>query len=276
MRTIPDPAHGWQLDGDSAAAYEQFLVPAIFEPFARALVARAALVPGERVLDVACGTGVVARHAAPRVGERGRVVGVDINQGMLAVAAVAAPGVEWRQGDAAALPFADGEFDVVLCEQALMFFDDREAALRELRRVLVGGGRVALSVWRSLAHNWVYDAFATALDRHAGPAAGAMMRSPFPDWSAEELRGALTSAGFRDVRIGLEVGSEQWPSAAEMLRREAASSPLAGPIGALARDAREALIDDLARALHDYTDDERVVFPVETYVATGRRPRTDG
>lgn len=271
MSAVTDHEMSWQLDGDSAAAYERFLVPAIFDQFARSLVELAAPAPGERVLDVACGTGIVARHAAPRVGERGRVVGTDVNEGMLAVAAGIAPGIEWRRGDVAALPFADGDFDVVLCEQALMFFPDRAGALRELRRVLAPGGRIALSVWRGREHNWFYEAFAVALERHAGEAAGAMMRSPFPDWHAEELRGALAAAGFDDVRVRLEIGVEAWPSPAELLRREAASSPLAGPIGALAAPARDALIADLAHALRDYTDDERIVFPIETHVLTGRR-----
>jgi SAM-dependent methyltransferase len=204
------------------------------------------------------------------VGAHGRVVGVDVNDGMLAVAAGIAPDIDWRRADVAQLPFSDGEFDVVLCEQALMFFADRAAALRELRRVLAPGGRVALSVWRGLEHNWVYESFAVALERYAGEAAGAMIRSPFPDWDAGELRDALEVAGFSDVIVRLEIGVEAWPSPAEMVRREAASSPLAGPIGGLAAPAREALIADLARALRDYTDDERVVFPIETHVVTGR------
>ena len=262
---------GWQLEHDSAAAYERYLVPAIFDQFARSLVALAAPAPGERVLDVACGTGVVARHAAPLVEPGGQVTGVDVNPGMLAVASALAPDVTWREADAARLPFGDGAFDVALCEQALMFFPDRDAALRELRRVLARGGRVALSVWRGLEHNWFYEAFAAALERHAGAEAGAMMRSPFPDWDAEELRGVLAAAGFRDVRLRLEIGVEEWPSAAELVRREAASSPLAGPIGALAAADREALVADVARALRDHTDDGRVVFAIETHVATGRR-----
>jgi hypothetical protein len=98
-----------------------------------------------------------------------------------------------------------------------------------------------------------------------------MIRSPFPDWDAAELRGALEAAGFSGVRVRLEIGVEVWPSPAELVRREAASSPLAGSIAALAAPARDALIADLARALRDYTDDERVVFPIETHVVTGRR-----
>jgi len=260
---------GWQLDADSAEAYEAYLVPAIFDQFARALVARAAPVAGEHVLDAACGTGVVARHAAPLVAPGGSVVGVDVNPGMLAVAARLAPGVTWQRADIAALPFADGAFDVVLCEQALMFFPDRTAALAELRRVLADGGRIALSVWRGLEHNWVYEAFASALERHAGAAAGAVLRSPFPGWDGDELRAAVRDAGFGDVRVGLDLGHESWPSAGELLRREAASSPLAEPIGALGTAVRTALVDDLARVLRDYTDDERVVVPIETWVVTG-------
>jgi ubiquinone/menaquinone biosynthesis C-methylase UbiE len=270
MRSTTDPSSGWQLDQASAAAYERYLVPAIFDQFARALVALAAPAAGERVLDLGCGTGVVARHAAPLVEPGGSVVGVDVNPGMLGVAAAILPGVEWRCADAARLPFDDGSFDVGVCQQALMFFPDRSAALGELRRVIAPGGRIALSVWRGVEHNWFYDAFAVALERHAGAEAGAMMASPFPDWHAEELRGALLAAGFDDVRLRLEIGVEEWPSAAELVRREAASSPLAGPIGALAAPDREALIADVARALRDYTDDERVVFAVETHVATGR------
>jgi ubiquinone/menaquinone biosynthesis C-methylase UbiE len=270
MSTAPDPSTAWQLDHDSAAAYERYLVPAIFAPFARSLVELTAPAPGERVLDVACGTGVVARHAAQAVGPHGRVVGVDVNPGMLAVAASLAPGIDWRQADACRLPFDDGVFDVALCEQALMFFPDRAAALGEMRRVLAPGGRVALSVWRGLEHNWFYAAFAAALERHAGAEAAAMMRSPFPDWGAGELRSALEEAGFAEVRIRLEIEAEAWPSPAELLRREAASSPLAGPIGALPAADREALIGDLAHALRDYIDDDRVVFPIETHVATGR------
>jgi ubiquinone/menaquinone biosynthesis C-methylase UbiE len=267
MRT----ATGWQLEQDSAAAYEQYLVPAIFDQFARGLVALAAPAPGERVLDLACGTGVVARHAAPLVEPGGQVVGADVNPGMLAVAAERAPGIEWREADAARLPFGDGAFDVALCQQALMFFPDRAAALGELARVLAPGGRVGVSVWRGLEHNWFYEAFGAALDRHAGADAGAMMRSPFRDWDAAALRGALADAGFHDVRVRLEIGVQEWPSVAELVRREAASSPLAGPIGALAAPAREALVADVEKALRDYTDDERVVFTIETHVATGRR-----
>jgi ubiquinone/menaquinone biosynthesis C-methylase UbiE len=264
---------GWQLESSSAEAYERYAVASWSRALAEQLVALAALQPGERVLDVACGTGIVARLAAERVGVSGSVVGLDLNEDMLAVAAAAdgnAP-IAWRRGDAAAMPLDDGAFDVVFCQQALQFFPDRSAALREMHRVLVPGGRLALSVMRSIEHNPGWGALADALERHAGAEAGAMMRSPFPDWESTVLHELASGAGFEDVRVSTVVASARYPSPAELVRWEAASSPLAGPLGALEPERREALIADVAAALREQTGDDGVVFPQETHVVLARR-----
>src|SRR5829696_8555253 len=118
----------FQLSVEAAEVYEANFVPALFAEWAPHLVEAAGVAPGQAVLDVACGTGVVARTAADRMGGQGRVVGLDLNQGMLTVAGRLRPDIEWRQGDAASLPFAPGSFDVVLCQSALMFFPDRAGA----------------------------------------------------------------------------------------------------------------------------------------------------
>lgn len=266
---------GWQLAGSSAEAYERYLVPALFVPWADRLIAFAGLRPGERVLDVACGTGIVARRAAPHLGAKGTVVGLDINDEMLAVARRTStevlPAIEWRQGDATALPFADESFDVVFCEQALQFFSDRNAALREMRRVTATQGRMAASVCRPIEFSPAYAPLADALARHAGAPAGAMMRSPFSSWTLDDVRGLFTSAGLRDVRVRIDVAAVRYPSAEEFLRQEAASSPLAGPIGALGEVARQELIREVARTLRPHTDDEGVSFPIESYFVLARR-----
>jgi ubiquinone/menaquinone biosynthesis C-methylase UbiE len=116
------------------------MVPALFATYAASLIAQAALQPGERVLDAACGTGIVARMAAPHVGETGHVTGLDLNAGMLEVARKGptlhgAP-ITWQEGNLEALPFEEGTFDVVLCQQGLQFCPNRAAAVREMRRVL--------------------------------------------------------------------------------------------------------------------------------------------
>lgn len=139
-----------------AEAYESLLVPHQFAPWARDLVAHADPKPGERILDVACGTGVVMRSVVPLVGPNGRVVGVDSSPAMLAVARTRAPSeapIEWYEVSAEALPLSDAAFDLVLCRQGLQFFADKLGATREMRRVLAPGGRVALSVWQTLAYN---------------------------------------------------------------------------------------------------------------------------
>jgi SAM-dependent methyltransferase len=113
----------WRLEADTSEAYERYLVPALFASWAERLLDLVAVGPGERVLDVACGTGIVARRAAARVGEGGAVTGLDRNPAMLEVARAAAievgPPIDWRAGDAARLPFPDGVFDVVTCQQGL-------------------------------------------------------------------------------------------------------------------------------------------------------------
>ena len=140
---------------------------------------------------------------------------------MLEVARAQAAGerasIEWLQGDAEALPLGDGAFDVVVCQQGLQFFPRRAAALAEMHRVLAPGGRLALSVMRPIGHNAGWGALADALARHAGPEAGAMMRAPFPDWDAAELRELVTSAGFHDVRLRIVVASARYPSPAELV-----------------------------------------------------------
>jgi ubiquinone/menaquinone biosynthesis C-methylase UbiE len=148
-----------------AETYESYMVPVLFAPSAERLIELARLRAGERVLDVGCGTGIVARRAAPRVGTDGRVTGLDLSPGMLAVARSVALrerlSIDWREGRAEGLPFADGEFDVVLCQYALMFFVNPLVALNEMRRVLADGGRAVIAVWQSLdAH-----AFYQLLDR---------------------------------------------------------------------------------------------------------------
>ena len=190
----------WHLAGTAPEIYAEHLVPAVFAPWAPVLLDAAAVGIGHTVLDVACGTGVVAAAAAERVGPSGAVTGVDINPGMIAVAA-RTQGVRWAQADAARLPFPDGGFDRVLCQAGLQFVPDRLGALREMRRVLRPGGRVALLVWRALHHSPGFAALADALQAVVGPEAAAVMRAPFVFGDdPRPLVTLLDSAGFGDVR----------------------------------------------------------------------------
>jgi ubiquinone/menaquinone biosynthesis C-methylase UbiE len=140
-------AEAWTGVSEDAQLYENNYVPILFGPWVTRVVDAAGIRLGDRVLDVGCGTGILAREAAGIVGSSGHVAGLDLDEGMLSVARRVGPGIEWRQGDATELPFEDATFDVVVSQFALMYFPDRPAALREMWRVLRSGGRLAVAVW---------------------------------------------------------------------------------------------------------------------------------
>lgn len=271
----PRRSDGWQLEGNSADAYERYLVPGMFAPWAEELVEHAALEPGNHALDVGCGTGIVARRAARAVGPEGRVVGLDVNEGMLDTARDVSsdlqPAIEWQKGTATDLPFSGRAFDVAFCQQVLQFVPEPSSALREMYRVLVLDGRLALTVWRLIEFNPAYAVLADVLERHAGEEAAAMMRSPFSNWDVDDLRDLVEDAGFREASVTIGVGSMRYPSIEEFVRREAASSPLAEPLQSVDRDVRAALIEDAGQALRAYRDDEGIVFPMQTYLLMARR-----
>jgi len=270
--TTPGQAAGWQLRSAGPAAYERYLVPAIFAPWAGRLLDRAGVRPGAHVLDVACGTGIVARLAARRTGPAGVIAGVDVSPHMIEVARTVAaplrPPIDWRAQDAHELPFADRSFDVVLCQFGLMFFADRHAALTEMARVTRPGGRLAIAVWRSLEHNPGWRLFADVLERHVGVEAATTMRLPFVAWRADDLRALLAGAGYAEVRVSADVRMTRFPAPEEMALRQAAASPLAGPMGALDAAALDRLVAALSGALRPYSDDDGVAFPSEVFLVT--------
>lgn len=180
----------WQLEGSAAELYQRYLVPAITTKWADDLVHRAQLRAGEDVLDVACGTGVVARLAAKKV-TPGHVTGLDLNSRMLAVARNVSNGgepISWKEGSALDLPFPSGHFDVILCQLGLQFFPDQPKALREMRRVVLDSGRVALSVYSPIERTPGADAFVRALDEVLGPEASRIKRGEHSFAARRNLR----------------------------------------------------------------------------------------
>lgn len=228
------------------------------------------------MLDVACGTGAVTRQVAPLVGEAGSVVGLDHSPGMLAVAgalpAPAGAAIAWREGSAGALPFPDAAFDLVLCQQGLQFFPDRPAAVREMRRVLTPGGRVALSVWRGQEHQSLYDAFDAAVERHLGAAEEG---GPFSFGDAAALRALLEAARFREVAIEAVTRTVRFPLPEQFVRLTmlayAAVKPEYEAMDEAARDALfEAVRRDIDGTLRQYVEGDVLAFPMSTHVAVAR------
>lgn len=262
----------WQLEGDAAELYERTAARYILGPWAPGLVDLAGVRSGERVLDLACGTGAVARVAAERVGASGRVTGLDLNAGMLVVArSLPAPrgaAVAWIERSALDTGLPDGSFDVVLCQQGLQFFPDKLAALREVRRVLVPGGRVAMSVWRTTG---VYNsAVGKALSQHIGADAAARFCASRKVPADKELIELAAAAGLPDATLHAQKRTVRLPSVERFVLSHLAGTPAAAQLRAMSDAARTALGQDVARELAAYREGEGVAFPEEITVVTAR------
>jgi SAM-dependent methyltransferase len=195
-----------------AEVYEQFFVPALFAEWPARVLAAAHVQAGHHVLDVACGTGVLARAAATWVGRAGAVTGIDLNDGMLAVAREQAPELVWRQAQAEKLPFGDHSFDAVVSQFGLMFFRDRTEAIREMVRVLRPGGHLAIAVWAALAATPGYAAVVALLQHLFGDAVAEGLRAPYTLGDTQELQRLLEQAGLPNATITTHPGTARFPS----------------------------------------------------------------
>lgn len=260
-----------------AETYESYMVPTLFAPWASCLIQSANPQPGERVLDVATGTGIVARRVAPRVGSKGKVIGLDLNPNMLTVARAAAEreglAIEWHEGRAEQLLFPDGSFDLVLCQFALMFFADRLAALAEMQRVLTKGGRVSLSVWQGLKRHPFYQTLDEVIQQRLGMSG---VQDIFALGDADELRTLLTEAGFEHVGIEPVSLTARFPDPEGFLAGEievdTAAIPSMQHLDTQARQALTAAIrEDMEAPLHEVTEDDHVVLPFHAHIARAER-----
>jgi ubiquinone/menaquinone biosynthesis C-methylase UbiE len=248
--------------------YESALVGPLFQPWVEPLLEDVALQPGDRVLDVACGTGIVARMAKDRLGSAGTVVGVDVNAGMLAVARRVAPSVDWREGDAGALPLREGEaFDVVLCQQGFQFFPDRAAAARQVHRALAKGGRLGASTWRPDEEFPLLRELRAIAERHLGPVAD--RRHSLGDPAS--LEAILRQAGFQDIRSRQLSRKIRFGDGSIFIRLNAmALLSMSTKAGALDAQGRERLVDaiagDSAGLLRTHTDEAGFAFEIGTNV----------
>lgn len=216
----------FQIPIETAEIYESKFVPALFADWAPHVVDMADVSSGQSVLDVACGTGIVARTAATRVGSDGRVVGVDLNPAMLTVAGRVCPGVELREADVTELPFDDASFDSVLCQMALMFFPDPVAAIREMGRVVQPRGAVVVMVPSSLDAQPAYRPLVELAAEHAGPEAVAMLSAYWACGDLDELIGTVRAAGLEVLSTRTRMGTAHFGSIDEFVAVEVESTPV--------------------------------------------------
>ena len=201
-----------QVNTSAAEVYDEFFLPALFGQWVEQVADAAQIEPGQNALDIACGTGVLARTVAARVGPAGSVTGVDINPGMLAVAARNAPQIKWENSPAEALPFADNHFDRVVSQFGLMFFEDRPAAVSEMLRVLKPGGRCVVAVWGPLEATPGYAAVTGLLERLFGDDVADALRAPFCMGDAANLHKLFADAGAHAPEVRTLKGTARFPS----------------------------------------------------------------
>jgi SAM-dependent methyltransferase len=252
--------------------YEELFVPALFEQWGSVVASAAGIGPGQRVLDVACGTGVLAMAALERVGREGAVVGLDRNPDMLGVARRKSEWVEWREGRAESLPFPDASFDAVASQFGLMFFEDRAGALREMMRVLRPGGRLAVAVCDALERSPGYAALAELLERLFGERIANAFRAPFALGDEQRLLSLCGDAGIAGASVRRHDGTVRFASINAMISTERACI---FTLGGLLDDGQFArLLDEAQSALRRFAGDGgKVAFQMPALVITAARAR---
>jgi ubiquinone/menaquinone biosynthesis C-methylase UbiE len=257
-------------DRSPAQVYDELFVPALFAQWGPVMAAAAGVRAGDRVLDVACGTGALTVAVADRVGPSGSVVGLDANPEMLAVARRKPVPVEWLEGRAEALPLPDLSFDAVVSQFAFMFFEDRPAALREMMRVLRPAGRLAVAVCDAVENSPGYAAFAALLDRLFGRRIGDAFRAPFVLGDSERLLAICREAGMADARVARHNGSVRFGSVAALVSTERACVWTLG--GVLDDEQFARLLEEAAVALRPFvTDGGAVRFDMPALIVTARK-----
>lgn len=256
-----------------AENYARDFVPVIPAPLAADLIEVAVPKPGEFAVDVACGTGVLTRLAAERVGAAGKVVGIDLVPEMLAVAGetpvASGASIKWLEADAEALPLPDDSYDLVLCQLGLMFFPDRSAAVREMRRVLSPGGRVAINVPGTIPP--LFDIMADALGRHINPdLLPGFLRAIF-SVSENDLLTLLQGNDFHDVTVDIVTKTLRLPPPAQFLWQYLEVTPLAGVVLAADVDRRQALEDDVVARWQEFADVDGLLVDLPVVTATARK-----
>jgi len=257
-----------QVTRSAAGIYHEFFVPALFGRWTDRIANAADVQKGQHALDVACGTGILARELDNRTGTNGRVCGIDINREMLDIARAISPKIDWREAAAESLPFEDASFDRVVSQFGLMFFEDRGQSMREIRRVLKPDGRVVVAVWGPLSKSPGYAAMYALLRRLFGDEIAAALNAPFVLGERHTFLTELRKSGIEDWSIETAIEDVCFPSLHDWLHTEIRGWTLSNTIDddGFARFEQEANAE-----LAPFENPQKsVVFPIQALIATAK------
>ncbi len=261
---------GWQLSGDGPDAYERYVVPAFTRTWAQEMVKRACLRGDERILDAACGSGIVARTAA--AGHRTDLIcGVDVNEIMINKARDIETAIAWHHSDVTSMPFDDCCFDVILCQQGLQYFPDQVGALTQMQRVLADHGRIILSVWRPIEYSPFYDALCRLLEKYVSRTAASMLAAAYSIGDADTIKELFEYAGFSTVHITIVVKQMRFSPFDEFVMGGMMASPFFKDIQEMPAADREAFLLEMALSNQDYLDDDGLAAPMESYIVSAEK-----
>ena len=259
--------------GTAAENYQRHFVPAIATPVAAGLLVAADLQPGERVLDIACGTGIVTRLAAERVGPTGSVSAIDLAPDMIEVAktipAPETPIIDWRVGDATSLPFDDASYDVVTCQMGLMFIQDRATAVAEMRRVLAPGGRLVINTPGRIQPPFAL--MEEALVEHINADLGGFVRAVFSMHDPAAVADLLRAAGLRDIDAREKQATLRLPAPAEFLWQYINLTPMGQFVAQAPEAAKAAMERQVVETWQPYVVDGATPVEQPMVIATGWR-----
>jgi len=267
---------GFSFDDNSiASAYDDVLVPILFEPWAKALIDAHGPWGGRRVLDLATGTGIVSRLLAKQMGQSGSVLGTDLNAEMLIVAAASisneSPNVDFVECPAEHLECTDNLFDYVVCQQGFQFFSDKIASAKEIHRVLRDDGTVIVSVWRPVTECHFFNTICETLESIGEVEIASMMRAPFDFLPRGELEAAFKSAEFSAVDIHREERDLIMSGGIKHATRAAYSTPIGPKLRSLSQEIQARFVDVFAKKVQELAADGVTMGQMASDVLVARK-----
>ncbi|MBC8438249.1 MAG: methyltransferase domain-containing protein [Deltaproteobacteria bacterium] len=262
---------GWQLSGDGPNAYEKYIVPAYTWVWAKEIVKRACLREGEKILDVACGTGLVARIAADEQSNPGLIYGVDVNEVMIKKARNIGKSINFYHSDVLEMPFSNNYFDVIFCQQGLQYFPDPGSALKEMNRVLVENGRILLSVWRPIKYSPFYKSLCKVLEKYVNTKSASMLSAAFTFGDFGKLKSLFSDAGFNCININIVVKQMRYSPFEEFVVGGIMASPFYKDIQEMQGSKREEMLLEIYNSNQNYIDDNGLAAPMESYIVNAKK-----